>query len=108
MPASRDAAKLLPGDAFVSVPGGGDAYVLSRVMNSFNDDRAITILRNCRRAITDNGKLLLIERVLPDRVEHSIAAQGPVLSDLNMMVIGGGRERTAAEHKHSLRRRASP
>ena len=94
--------EVVAGDAFVSVPGGGDAYVLSRVMNSFNDDRAIAILRNCRRAITDNGKLLLIERVLPGRVEHSIAAQGPVLSDLNMMVIGGGRERTATEHRALL------
>ena len=94
--------EVVAGDAFVSVPGGGDAYVLSRVMNSFNDDRAIAILRNCRRAITSHGKLLLIERVLPGRVEHSIAAQGPVLSDLNMMVIGGGRERAAAEHRALL------
>jgi hypothetical protein len=94
--------EVVAGDAFVSVPGGGDAYVLSRVMNGFNDDRALAILHNCRRAITDNGKLLLVERVLPDRVEHSIAAQGPVLSDLNMMVISGGRERTAAEHRALL------
>jgi hypothetical protein len=97
-----DRCEVVAGDAFVSVPGGGDAYVLSRVMNGFNDDRAIAILANCRRAITDNGKLLLIERVLPDRVEHSVAAQGPVLSDLNMMVISGGRERTAAEHRALL------
>jgi precorrin-6B methylase 2 len=91
--------EVVAGDAFVSVPGGGDAYVLSRVMNGFNDERALAILHNCRRAITDNGKLLLVERILPDRVEHSIAAQGPVLSDLNMMVISGGRERTVAEHR---------
>jgi hypothetical protein len=91
--------EVVAGDVFVSVPGGGDAYVLSRVMNGFNDDRALAILHNCRRAITENGKLLLVERVLPGRVEHSVAAQGPVLSDLNMMVISGGRERTAAEHR---------
>jgi precorrin-6B methylase 2 len=97
-----DRCEVVAGDAFVAVPGGGDAYVLSRVMNGFNDDRAHAILASCRRAITDNGKLLLVERVLPDRVEHSVAAQGPVLSDLNMMVISGGRERTAAEHRALL------
>ncbi len=43
-----------------------------------------------------------LERVLPDRVECSIAAQGLVMSDLNLMVIGGGRERTAAEHRALL------
>ena len=61
--------------------------------------RAITILKNCRAAIAQGGKLLLIERVLPNRVEQSITAQGPVMSDLNMMVISGGRERTLAEHR---------
>lgn len=91
--------EVVAGDALVSVPSGGDAYILSRVINSFDDERAIAIFQNCRRAITHNGKLLLVERVLPDRVEHSIAAQGPVLSDLNMMVISGGLERTAAEHR---------
>ncbi len=91
--------EVVAGDALVSVPSGGDAYILSRVINSFDDERAIAILQNCRRAITHYGELLLVERVLPDRVEHSIAAQGPVLSDLNMMVISGGLERTAAEHR---------
>jgi SAM-dependent methyltransferase len=94
--------EVVAGDAFASVPSGAEAYILSRVMNSFDNERAIAILRNCRRAITHNGKLLLVERVLPDRAEHSIAAQGPFMSDLNMMVISGGRERTAAEHRALL------
>jgi hypothetical protein len=94
--------EIVAGDALVSVPSGGDAYVLSRVINSFDDERALAILRNCRRASTQKSKLLLIERVLPDRVEHSTAAQGPVLSDLNMMVMSGGRERTAGEHRALL------
>ncbi|MCZ6450516.1 MAG: methyltransferase, partial [Deltaproteobacteria bacterium] len=46
---------------------------------------------------------LLVERVLPDRVEHSIAAEGPVMSDLTMMVISGGRERTSNEYQALLR-----
>jgi O-methyltransferase domain/Dimerisation domain len=94
--------EVVAGDALVSVPSGGDAYILSRVINSFDNERALTILRNCRRAIAQKGNLLLIERVVPDRVEQSVAAQGPVLSDLHMMVIAGGRERTAGEHRALL------
>lgn len=90
--------KIVAGDAFDSVPSGADAYILSRVINSFDDKRAIAILQSCHRAIQDEGKLLLLERVVPDRVEHSLAAQGPAMSELNLMVIGGGRERTAMEH----------
>ena len=93
---------IVAGDALVSVPNGGDAYILSRVVNSFDNERALAVLQNCRRAITQKSKLLLVERVLPDRVEHSFAAQGPVMSDLNMMVISGGRERTATEHRALL------
>jgi O-methyltransferase domain/Dimerisation domain len=91
--------EIVAGDAFDSIPSGADAYILSRVINSFDDKRAIAILQSCHRAIQDKGKLLLLERVVPDRVEHSVAAQGPAMSDLNLMVIGGGRERTATEHR---------
>jgi len=94
--------EVVAGDAFVSVPSAGDAYILSRVTNSFDNERALVILQNCRRAIPKKGKLLLVERVLPDRVEHRVEAQGPILSDLNMMVTSGGRERTATEHRNLL------
>ena len=74
--------EVVAGDAFASVPSGGDAYILSRVINSFNNQRAVAVLKNCRRAMSDKSKLILVERVVPNRVEHSIAAQGPVISDL--------------------------
>jgi O-methyltransferase domain len=62
-----------------------------------------SLSQSCRRAIIHHeSKLLLLERVLPDRVECSVAAQGLVMSDLNLMVIGGGRERTAKEHRALL------
>jgi hypothetical protein len=95
--------EFVAGNAFDSVPQGADAYLLSRVIYSFDDKRAISILQSCRCAIIQHeSKLLLLERVLPDRVECSVAAQGLVMSDLNLMVIGGGRERTAAEHRALL------
>jgi hypothetical protein len=45
------------------VPGDGDAYILSRVIHDWDDDAALTILRNCRRAIRPDGRLLLVEGV---------------------------------------------
>lgn len=67
--------EVVTGDALVSVPSGGDAYILSRVINSFDNERAIVILQNCHRTVTQTSKILLVERVLPDRVEHSNSAQ---------------------------------
>ena len=94
--------EVIAGDAFVSIPVGGDAYVLSRVMNGFYDKGALAILNNCYRAMTEKSKLLLIQRVLPVRAKHSSAVQALVLSDFNMMVMNGGRERTEPEYRTLL------
>jgi hypothetical protein len=91
--------EIIAGDGFASVPSGGDAYVLSRVIHDWDDEHSVAILKNCHRAMTDQSRLLLIERVLPSRVEPSSAAQALVLSDLNMMVMNGGRERMEAEYR---------
>jgi hypothetical protein len=82
---------------FEAVPGAGDLYVLSRVVHDWEDARAAAVLRNCRRAMHGRARLILVERVLPDRIEPAPAAQPLVLSDLNMMVRTGGRERTAGD-----------
>jgi hypothetical protein len=92
------------GDAFAAVPIGGDAYLLSRVIHDWDDERAIAILDACRRAIGNEGRVLLVERLMPARVVASHAAQSSSLSDLNMMVMNGGRERTEAEYRELLDR----
>jgi ubiquinone/menaquinone biosynthesis C-methylase UbiE len=90
---------LVAGDFFAAVPSGGDAYMLSTVIHNWLDDKATAILQNCHRAMGKNGRLLLIERVLPSRTERS-AMPHPYtsLADLMMMVIGG-QERTEAEFR---------
>jgi hypothetical protein len=94
---AADRCEVVGGDMFAAVPGGADLYVLSRVVHDWEDARAVAVLENCRRAMGGRARLLLVERVLPDRVEPSPAVQPLVLSDLNMMVRTGGRERTADE-----------
>jgi len=88
-----DDAHTFPGDFFTSVPQGADAYLLSGVIHDWDDDRAIRILGNCRRAMTRNSRVLLVDMVVP---EDSVNCFSKLL-DLNMMVMNGGRERTRAE-----------
>lgn len=82
-----------PGDFFASVPEGGDLYLLKAVLHDWNDEQCIAILRNIRQAMPEDGRLLIVEGVLPARVEPSQV--GAYLSDLNMLVNHGGLERTA-------------
>ena len=90
------------GDAFASVPGGGDCYLLSRVVHDWDDEHAIAILRNCSRALPERGSLLVVERVAPARPEVSRAARAAALADLTMLIATGGRERTEAEYRALL------
>jgi hypothetical protein len=99
-----DRCEVVGGDAFAAVPTGGDAYLLSRVIHDWDDGRAIAILDACRRAIGNDGRVLLVERLMPEPVVVSHAAQSSSLSDLNMMVMNGGRERTEAEYRELLDR----
>jgi len=81
-------------DFFKTVPGGGDAYLLSHVVHDWNEDQCLMILGNCRKAIKPNGRLLIIEMVLPP----GDAPHPGKLLDMVMLVGPGGRERTAEEY----------
>jgi len=85
------------------VPAGADAYVLKGVIHDWEDHEAITILRTCRAAMSDRSRLLLIERVLPEQIDPDDApTRAKFLSDINMFVNPGGRERTEAEFRDLL------
>lgn len=93
--------QVIAGDFFRSVPNGADAYILKSVIHDWDDDRSVLILKNCRRAMSGNGKLLLVERVMPVRMEASPSHQRMAMIDINMLAVPGGRERTEAEY-HAL------
>jgi hypothetical protein len=80
------------------VSNGADAYILKSVIHDWDDDRSVLILKNCRRAMSGNGKLLLVERVMPTRMWASPSHQRMAMIDINMLAIPGGRERTEAEY----------
>ena len=88
-----DRLQLAGGDFFQSVPEGGDAIVMKWIIHDWNDEQSVTIMKNCHRALPENGKLILIEAVVPETSEPHFAK----FIDLNMLVMTGGRERTEAE-----------
>ncbi len=85
-------------DFFVSVPSGGDAYLLASVIHDWNDEKSLTILRNCRRAMGKNARILLLEMVIPP---GDVSFFGKFL-DLNMLVNFGGREKSEVEYRNLL------
>jgi cyclopropane fatty-acyl-phospholipid synthase-like methyltransferase len=81
-------------DIMKCVPENGDLYILSNILHDWNDDRSRTILENCRKAMKDNSKILIVEFLVPPANEFSPAK----LLDIEMMVMSdGGRERTEDE-----------
>lgn len=98
-----DRCQLVEGDFFESVPRGADAYLMKSVIHDSDDERCVTILKNCRRAMAKGAKLLVVEAVLPPTVEPSFTRLGVIMSDLNMLLNTGGRERTEAEFASLLR-----
>ena len=90
------------GDFFHAVPAGADAYMLKNVIHDWDDERSVAILSNCRAAMPDHARLLLIHRLMPSRIEAVPAHQQMAMMDMNMLVMPGGRERTEAEFKALL------
>ena len=85
------------------MPAGADLYLLSHVIHDWGDHHATQVLRVCRRAMAPSAKLLILDRVMPERVEPNPMVQGNVLLDLRMMVgTVGGCERTAEEFRSLL------
>lgn len=83
------------GDFFESVPGGGDAYIMKHIIHDWDDERAITILKNIKQAMNDGGRVLLVESVIEPANQPDFGK----LMDIEMLVSPGGKERTEEEYK---------
>jgi hypothetical protein len=90
-----DRCELVEGSFFDSVPPGGDIYILSRVLHDWQDEQAMQILRHTREAMKPQCKLLIVERIMDSQNPDAEVA----LSDISMMVMNGGRERSEREFR---------
>jgi hypothetical protein len=91
-------ASFAPCDFFREIPAGSRAYVMKSVIHDWDEESAIKILRNCRRAVPNNGALLLVEMALGE----SNAPSAGKAADLIMLVNTGGKERTIDEYRALL------
>ncbi len=82
-------------DFFQEVPTGADAYLMRHIIHDWDDEESLRILKNVRRAVSADGRLLVVEGVIPPGNEPSFTK----LLDLNMLVLPGGQERTAEEYR---------
>jgi hypothetical protein len=100
-PSSR--CELIAADLTQSVPPGADVYMLKHVLHGRQDDVAITILKNCRSVMPQDGTLLIIEFILPPLISRADPQlEGHLMSDLNMLAVTGGKERSEREWKKLL------
>jgi orsellinic acid C2-O-methyltransferase len=97
-------AQAQAGDFFRAVPKGGDAYLLRNILHDWDDDTCRTILRNCRDAMEPRAELLIFTLLMPewDRSFGDPDTLTAAISDIEMMVLTSGRERTLGEYRQLL------
>ena len=93
-------AQVVEGNFFDGLPAGADAYVFRHILHDWTDDQSVAILGHCRRVMPPDGRLLLVECVVPSGNAPSIAKD----FDMTMLTFPGGLERTEAEFRALLDR----
>ena len=94
---------LVAADLCQAVPAGADTYLLKHVLHGYSDGAARGILGNCRSVMPTGGRLLILEFVLPERLDRADRdLEQRAMSDLNMLAVTGGKERSAGEWKDLL------
>lgn len=86
--------KYVGGDFLKSIPHGGDLYIMKAILHGKNDAMAIEVLNKCKEVLPNNGKLLIIERIICRAAKNYIEA---CMNDINMLNVTSGHVRTYAE-----------
>ncbi len=98
-----DRCEFIAGNFFESVPAAGaDAIVMKSIIHDWNDERCVRILQNCRRVLASGARLMLVDKVMPEKVEPGGGNLFVFLDDLNMLRGPGGCERTPSEFRALL------
>jgi hypothetical protein len=96
---------VIGGDFFKSVPAGGDVYLLKSIIHDWDDSSACEILKNCAQAMSKEARLLIVEGLIPEKVEANPSHLVQVIFDLRMLTMTpGGKERTETEFRQLFRR----
>ncbi|XP_054777202.1 isoliquiritigenin 2'-O-methyltransferase-like [Prosopis cineraria] len=95
------------GDMFVNVPKG-DAVILKAVCHNWSDEKCIEFLRKCHEALPENGKVIVVEFILPESPEPTEASKLVSTLDNLMFITVGGRERTEKQYETLGKRSGFP
>ncbi len=88
--------KIMEGDFFSGAPANAGLYILKNIIHNWNDQDCIRILGNIQRQMPDNGKVMIIEMIIPEGNKSSFSK----LLDIQMLVsMKGGKERTVREFR---------
>ena len=97
-----DRATFIGGDFFQSVPGGADAYMLKMIIHDWDDEKARSILGQCRKAAGPDGVVLVMEKIAPETVGGDAGDLATIRGDILMLTAAGGMERTELEYRALL------
>jgi O-methyltransferase len=95
----QDQVSFVAGDILKAIPVEADIYFVNGVLQRYGDTEARIIVENCRNAMKPSAKLIVYERLMPEKVMDDPDA---IMLDLHMMTITGGRVRTKAEIEELL------
>jgi len=98
-----DRARFIPTEFFSSVEAGADCYLLKFIIHDWNDSDSIAILRNTRTAAGDNGVVLIVEQIAPERPSQDPQHVAAIRTDVQMLAGVGGMERTVPEYRALLK-----
>ncbi|WP_228055191.1 acetylserotonin O-methyltransferase [Gloeocapsopsis crepidinum] len=94
-----DRCELIAGNCLDSVPSGGDAYILMFVVHNWDDNRAVQLLKNCREVMSADGRLLIVEMIMPLGNQPFV---GKLIDLESLLTTPGGYERTEAQYRSLL------
>ncbi|XP_010057444.2 isoliquiritigenin 2'-O-methyltransferase [Eucalyptus grandis] len=90
------------GDMFLSVPEG-DAIMIKGTCHNWSDESCIKLLKNCHKALPANGKVIVMDFIMPDEPEDTMASRYVSLLDNAMLIQPGGKERTEKQFEYLCR-----
>jgi hypothetical protein len=94
-----DRCALVGGSFFDAVPSGGDGYIMKWILHDWDDTACHRILRNIRSVIPPEGRVVVVDRLLPEHVIDDASLRVNLLMDLTMLMTHKGRERTEKEFR---------
>ena len=97
-----DRCGFIAGSFFDPLPPGAEAIMMKSIIHDWNDERCVRLLHNCRRVLQRGARLIVIDRVMPEKPEPDACNLSVVMSDLNMLSGIGGCERTEGEFRDLL------